>query len=61
MDFPKKEKQAMRPFDMIENADFSMPAPPVINDDGEVAAFVSTTPLMPGVAAASDIYVRVMP
>jgi hypothetical protein len=34
---------------------------PVIIDDGSVAAFVSTSPLVPGAAAASDIYVRALP
>ncbi len=34
---------------------------PVIIDDGSVAAFVSTAPLVPGAAAASDIYVRALP
>jgi len=34
---------------------------PVIVDDGSVAAFVSTAALVPGAAAASDIYVRAIP
>jgi len=34
---------------------------PVMIDDGSVAAFVSTAPLVPGAAAASDIYVRALP
>ena len=34
---------------------------PVMIDDGSVAAFVSTAPLVPGAAAASDIYIRALP
>ena len=35
--------------------------PLVVPDDGSVATCVSTTPLLPGATAATDIYVRAMP